>query len=296
VTLDRYDEDRIVGHLLRDFEHGNSVHVGPGDDCAVVGLKSDTQWQLLKADVIVEDVHFVRDSPPRRIGWKAMARPLSDIAAMGGLPQFALVTIAVKSDTTLRFLETVYGGIADAAKRFNVDIVGGETSRSPGPLFINIALTGRVTARECALRSGGEPGDWLYVTGALGGSIRGKHLRFIPRIEEARWLTANFTIKAMIDLSDGLGADLPRLARASGAGFVLDRDRVPRTRGCTLDHAISDGEDYELLFAVSPQDGSQLERRWAKKFPKLPLTHIGELTARGESARLHGYDHFAKRR
>jgi thiamine-monophosphate kinase len=129
----------------------------------------------------------------------------------------------------------------------------------------------------------------------LGGSLRGKHLKFTPRIEEARWLTKNFPIHAMMDLSDGLGADLPRLARASGVGFEVDAAAIPRQPGCSVAQAISDGEDYELLFAVSPRDSARLLRRWRKRFPKLPLSRIGRLNSSlviGHSKLPPGYVHF----
>jgi thiamine-monophosphate kinase len=133
----------------------------------------------------------------------------------------------------------------------------------------------------------------------LGGSIRRRHLNFVARIEEARWLTANFKVHAMMDLSDGLGTDLPRLARASKVGFSIDQSALPVSRGCTIEQAISDGEDYELLFAVSPRDRARLERTWRKNFPRLPLTRIGCLTPRSAVRNPQlpiGYVHFRQRR
>jgi thiamine-monophosphate kinase len=118
----------------------------------------------------------------------------------------------------------------------------------------------------------------LYVTGRLGGSLEGRHLDFIPRVVEARWLTGNFRIHAMMDLSDGLAADLPRLAKASGCGYEISEEKVPRNRGCTVAQALGDGEDFELLFAVRPADAARLEAKWRAKFPRLPLTRIGALT------------------
>jgi thiamine-monophosphate kinase len=145
-------------------------------------------------------------------------------------------------------------------------------------------------------RSGGKKGDDLFVTGRLGGSLRGQHLRFVPRIKESRWLTKNFRVHAMMDLSDGLGADLPRLARTSKLGFKIDKNALPLAPDAKIDNAISDGEDYELLFAVSPRDRARLQRSWRKKFPKLPLTRIGSLTQllnNSTSQRLRGgYIHF----
>ncbi len=160
-------------------------------------------------------------------------------------------------------------------------------------MFLSVALTGEVERARCIRRSGGQPGDALCVTGRLGGSLAGRHLDFIPRVEEARWLTEHFAIHAMMDLSDGLGSDLPRLARASGTGYQLDEPRIPRTRGCTTAQAMSDGEDYELLFALDAQDWEKLEADWALRFPKLPLTQIGRLTRDGGIPLETGHDHFA---
>jgi thiamine-monophosphate kinase len=140
------------------------------------------------------------------------------------------------------------------------------------------------------LRSGGRSGDLVYVTGTLGGSIQGKHLDFIPRIAEARWLTENFKLHAMMDLSDGVGADLPRLAKASGCGFELTE--LPCTPGSTRQQAISEGEDFELLFAISPRQAKKLESTWP--FQNLALTRIGSLTANRTSSSIHGFDHFAQ--
>jgi thiamine-monophosphate kinase len=144
-------------------------------------------------------------------------------------------------------------------------------------------------------RTGGKVNDELYVTGQLGGSIRGKHLRFIPRVEESRWLVRSFQLHAMMDLSDGLGADLPRLAAASGVSFEVDESAIPRTRGCSIEQAISDGEDYELLFAMAPDNARVLERRWSAKFPKLQLTRIGRWVCRSSRSQAlpPGYVHFA---
>src|SRR2546423_578793 len=156
---------------------------------------------------------------------------------------------------------------------------GGETSATRGPATISVSVTGFVEKERWVSRRGGKAGDDLFVTGKLGRSIRGRHLRFVPRIVEARWLTKNFPIHAMMDLSDGLGADLPRLARASKLGFKIDRDSLPLSSGAKIDNAISDGEDYELLFAISPRHSNRLQKSWRKEFPKLALTHIGKLTS-----------------
>ena len=299
VELTDIGEDNLIAELTRSLRLDSRVKIGPGDDCAVV--KFGKRWQLLKTDCIVESIHFSKESPATWVGWKALCRAISDVAAMGGRPMDALVTIAVAPQVRLRWLRGVYSGLRKAAQRYDVNLVGGETSRSPGPAFISVALTGIVEKRRALLRSGGKPGDFLYVTGQLGGSIRGKHLRFEPRLAEALWLADHFAINAMIDLSDGLGSDLPRLAKASSTGFEIDRERLPLSKGCSIEQAISDGEDYELLFAVPPEVVPTLEERWDKKFPALVLTQIGRLTEPNrqelsgsgfDQLTDSGYDHF----
>jgi len=298
-TLADLGENRIVAALTRRLALGEDVRAGAGDDCAVIGRPRDARWQLLKTDVVIEGVHFFSEEDPARVGWKALARALSDIAAMGGTPAHALITLAARPETPASRIETLYAGLRKAARKFGVSIVGGETSRSPGPLFLNVALTGWVERARCVFRSGGKPGDALYVTGRLGGSIRGRHLDFTPRLAEARWLTANFKIRAMMDLSDGVGADLPRLAAASHCEFELFHERLPCSPGCSAAQAFSDGEDYELLFAIAPRDAAALEAAWRKRFSRLPLTRIGSLlkpqTTSPGSHTPSGYDHFSQR-
>ncbi len=285
-----------MARLIRKLELGDNVRVGPGDDCAVIGRPRDARWQLLKTDVVIESIHFRADEDPRRVGWKALCRAISDIAAMGGQPAHALITLAAPKSATVSSIEALYTGLRRAARKFGVSLVGGETARSPGPLFLNVALTGWVERTRCILRSGGQPGDALYVTGRLGGSLAGKHLDFTPRLEEARWLGEHFRPHAMMDLSDGLAADLPRLAAASGCSYEIFPDRLPLTRGCTAEQALADGEDFELLFALDPRSSSALEAAWKQRFPRLPLTCVGQLNPQSairnpQSSR--GFDHFA---
>jgi thiamine-monophosphate kinase len=215
---------------------------------------------------------------------------------MSGLPRFALVTLIVRRDQTAAWTRRLYRGLQSVADRFDVVIVGGETSSTSAAAVVSVSAIGVVEKNRVVSRDGGKGGDFLYVTGKLGGSLRKKHLDFKPRIEESRWLTSHFQIHAMMDLSDGLGADLPRLARASGLDFEIDTSALPRNRGWAIDAAINDGEDYELLFALSPNDSAALEKFWRKKFPRLPLTRIGRLVRLTKSKKrqsFHGYDHFA---
>ena len=297
MKLSALGEDAVVAALTRALPRGRDVRIGAGDDCAAVGGSRDRWWRLLKTDAVVEGVHFLAKEKPARVGWKALCRAISDIAAMGGIPEHALITLAVRPETNLAWMRGLYAGLRKAARRFGVSIVGGETSRSPGPAFISVALTGRVERTRCVTRSGGRVGDALYVTGRLGGSLAGKHLDFTPRLDEARWLAGHFKVRAMMDVSDGLASDLPRLANASKCSAELDPTLVPRSHGCTIKQALSDGEDYELLFAIAPRDCAKLEASWRKKFTKLPLTRIGSLNPKSEirnpKSIVHGHDHFA---
>jgi len=160
---------------------------------------------------------------------------------------------------------------------------------------ISVSVVGFVERGRCVSRRGGNVGDDLFVTGRLGGATKQKHLQFVPRIAESRWLTKNFSIHAMMDVSDGLGADLPRLAAASRVGFTVETENLPLTRGAQSDDAISEGEDYELLFAISPRERTRLQREWRRKFRKLPLTRIGslsQLSSKNNQLLPRGYVHF----
>ena len=288
-------ENRLINQLTARLKPRDDVIAGPGDDCAVVAAPDNGRLLLLKTDCVVERVHFRPNDKPSSVGWKAMARTLSDFAAMAGLPQFALVTLVVSADREARWVKEIYRGLHQAADRFAVAIVGGETSRTDGPATISVAVVGTVEEDRWVSRAGGKVGDALFVTGKLGGSIDRKHLNFTPRIAEARWLSANFSIHAMMDLSDGLGADLPRLSAASGLGFAIEEKALPRTRGCSVEAAINNGEDYELLFAIAPNDADSLQAKWRRKFSSLALTRIGVLlpVAGFEFPRsFHGYVHF----
>lgn len=291
MKLKEIGEDAVVEAITRELRFDGRVEIGPGDDCALVRFGQNLQ--LLKTDCVVEGIHFLPETPGRAVGWKALCRVISDIAAMGGDPLDAVITVAISSERELGWLTDLYTGLDQAATRYGVNLVGGETSRSPGPVFVSVALTGKVEKERLVVRSGGKIDDQLYVTGRLGGSLQGKHLSFDPRLAESRWLTQNFKLHAMIDLSDGLGSDLPRLARASGTGFEIDLSALPKNAGCSAEQALADGEDYELLFAVSDEDGAKLEQDWIKAFPELALTRIGRLTERQrEPLSQPGYDHF----
>jgi thiamine-monophosphate kinase len=292
-------EDAVLARLRRALRRTpSSVHAGIGDDCAAVRNGRRGFLTLLKTDCVVEGRHFRSRDSAAAVGWKAACRAVSDIAACGGDPRFALVTCVVRVGQTKRWIDGLYRGIEKAGRTYGFHVVGGELARTDGPAVISVAMTGEVPAREFTGRSGGRSGDVLFVTGLLGGSLAsGWHLRFQPRHEQARWLVRHFSPRAMMDLSDGLAADLPRLAAAGKTGFVIDPSLVPRRRGASVGQALGDGEDFELLFAVDPRKAARLKAAWKKKFPRLRLTRIGQLASRGVASGLGktaGYDHFAR--
>jgi len=292
-------EDAVVARLRRLVRRPPpAVHAGIGDDCAAVEGGRAGMLTLLKTDCVVEGRHFRASDPATAVGWKAACRAVSVMAACGGAPRFALVTCVLRRAQTGRWLDGLYRGLEKAGRAYGFHVVGGELAATDGPAVINVAMTGEVPRREFVRREGGRPGDVLFVTGVLGGSLgSGWHLRFRPRLEEAQWLARNFRPRAMMDLSDGLAADLPRLAAAGGTGFVVDPAVLPRRRGATLRQALGDGEDFELLLAVAPRNAMRLEAAWRKRFPRVQLTRIGALAGRGVTEGLgavRGYDHFAR--
>nr|WP_246418087.1 thiamine-phosphate kinase [Haloferula luteola] len=284
-------EDALIARLLTPFPP-STLCVGPGDDCAVVD-DGHGPWRLLKTDAIVEGIHFLREAPPEKVGWKACARVISDFAAMGGSAREIMITLACPPDLEIHWVEGLYQGIARCLAAHEATLAGGETTSVPdgGPIMISVAGTGQVDRRHCVLRSGGQPGDVIAVTGTLGGSIHGKHLDFQPRCAEGA-LLAQAGASAMMDLSDGIAKDLPRLAQASHCQFEWIPEALPVTPGCTPDQALGDGEDYELLFAISPARWHALVLKWPEELA--PIHAVGRLLEGPfcESAIQGGWEHF----
>lgn len=297
TTLRDIGEDALIARLVALVPHDPNPLAGPGDDCAVIDSGPDHETlQLLKTDALVGGVHFLPKAAARAVGWKAAARVVSDFAAMGGKPERFLVTIALPVETTVEWVEDLYRGFGDCLSAFDAVLAGGETTRVPAGSVpvISIAATGSVRREHLILRSTAKPGHVVLVTGTLGGSIHGKHLNFTPRIKESDWLVSQYKPTAMMDVSDGLAKDLPRLAVASGCGFVLEERAVPVASGCSVDQALRDGEDFELLLAIEAERVSGLLAAWAKVFPGLRLSVIGRLVEMGEGVTLTGgWDHFA---
>ena len=309
------NEFELIARLTPSLPVNPAVVTGAGDDCAVLDVGLPDRWLLFKTDAVVAGIHFTPDTAPEKIGHKALARCLSDIAAMAGVPVAALVTIALPQKFDVRFVEAIYAGLNALARKHGVAVVGGETTTNPERLLISIALTGLVPRGKAVLRSGAKAGDAIFVTGELGGSLAGKHLEFEPRLAEARWLAESFSIHAMIDLSDGLAGDLRHLLKAGRVGAELRGPAIPIARAARLQAkshspaksplaaALTDGEDFELLFTVAGADAVKLLDAWKKRFPLLRLSCIGKITA-GEGILVRdraglrpftsdGYIHFA---
>ncbi len=286
-------EDALIDRLVRLVPLDPAAAAGPGDDCAVID-EAGPALTLLKTDALVERVHFSPEAPARAVGWKAAARVISDFAAMGGRPERFLVTLALRGEMEVAWVEDLYRGFGECLARCGGVLAGGETSAVPenSAAVISVAATGSVPRDRIVSRSGGRPGDVIFVTGTLGGSIRGKHLDFMPRLRESAWLVERFKPNAMMDLSDGLAKDLPRLARASGCGFSLDESALPLTSGCTRAEALGDGEDYELLFTLAADQRGALLAEWPAGFP--PLTDVGVLTDGPAGTLAGGWEHFAR--
>jgi thiamine-monophosphate kinase len=309
------NEFELIARLTKSLPANESVVVGAGDDCAVLDLGVPDKLVLFKTDAVVEGIHFRSATPPEKIGRKALARCLSDIAAMAGTPTAALVTLALPEKFDEEFVTKIYDGLNALAEESGVAVVGGETTTNPGRILVSISLLGTVPRGRQVLRSGAKVGDAIFVTGELGGSLAEKHMEFEPRLAEARWLAEHFSIHAMLDLSDGLAGDLRHILNASKAGAEILKSAVPASRAAKLRAkegstakpafaaALTDGEDFELLFTVASKDAVKLLDSWKQKFPKTKLSCIGKIVEgdgilirdRHGSHKLnaHGYVHFS---
>jgi thiamine-monophosphate kinase len=326
---------RAIRELVTRAGPGTGVRVGIGDDCAVLETTPGVML-LAKTDLLAEDVHFRRRwAEPADIGWKAIAVNLSDVASMGGRPRWALIALACPEEAGRDEILAFHEGALALARRHDVAIVGGDTSSSASGWFVNVTVLGEAT--EPRLRSTARPGDVLAVTGSLGRSaaglavlergtapggvsathlagVTGAHLRPEPRVAEGLWLGGAGGVTSMMDVSDGIGIDLPRLLGESRVGARVDVDRLPidestRAVAAALGAdaaawATGGGEDYELLLTCAPAAFERLERGLAER-GGARLTRIGEIVAGPPEARwlargrevavARGFEHFAGR-
>lgn len=278
-------EQRLIVELRKWLGNASpKAPFGIGDDCAVV--PSSGKQMLITTDPVIYGQHFDDSVPARAVGAKLLKRNLSDIAAMGGRPVAAVLSLALAADTSVAWLREFYLGIAAAARQFNVKIVGGDITQGPAGFFgAFLTLHGEATGRRVVTRGGALPGDRIYVTGTLGGSLLGHHYKFTPRLAEGAWLARRTEVCAMMDVSDGLAKDLDSLTPEGLAPAVCEpsvpisaaaRRCAAQTKQTPLFHALGDGEDYELLIVVCYRANQQkFEAAWKQRFPRLRLTQIG---------------------
>jgi thiamine-monophosphate kinase len=299
-------EERLIAAIRRWL--GSATPPAPhgiGDDCAV--LPASKRQQAITVDPVIYGRHFDNQVTPRAVGAKLLKRNLSDLAAMGAEPTAAVIALTLDPRISLVWLEKFYRGLAACARTYKVPIVGGDIAQANGVLAANLTLLGQATGPHMLLRTGAKVGDWIYVTGKLGGSIAGHHFSFKPRLNEGAWLAARAETRAMIDLSDGLAKDLRALTPVKTEPSIT-ANTVPVSRAAIglskksgrnpLTHALSDGEDYELLFVVGKNaDRPAFERAWRRRFKTL-LTCLGRFVRLGQRptntidlSQFHGYEH-----
>ncbi len=304
VTGDLVTRNMLIGEfgLIERFRKSiktdSSVIKGSGDDCAVLAYDKDN-YQLFTCDMIVEGQDFTLKDSLRLIGRKALAVSLSDIAACGGIPRYAVVSLGLPGNTTVSEADNITKGMFSLAREYKVNIVGGDISKA-ACLIIDVSMTGIVEKKNLVLRSGAKIGDIIFVTGALGGSIKGKHLKFTPRIKESRFLVQNFKVNAMIDVSDGLTQDLNHILEASKAGGLIYEDLVPVSKEAKdLEDALSAGEDFELLFTLPFKEAKKIIKLKPARFK--PIGEIMDkryglkiISKKGEKKNLipKGFRHF----
>jgi len=292
MKISQLGEFGLIEALKHYAPVSKAVIKGIGDDAAVLPFSKD-KYLLLTTDMLAEDTHFTRRMPPQSIGHKALACNISDIAAMGGWPTFAVVSIGLPKNLPVQLIKDVYKGMQSVAREFNVSLVGGDTIKTD-KIVINVALLGLVEKEYLTTREGAGPGDWIFVTGPLGGSFKSsRHLNFTPRLAQARFLVENFKPNAMMDISDGLAGDLNHILHASKVGARLDHASIPCQKGASLSQALNDGEDFELLFTLSSLKSRSL-MEWQAKQKSFYFYPIGTITADvKEKIKAKSFTHFS---
>ncbi|MDD5282482.1 MAG: thiamine-phosphate kinase [Candidatus Omnitrophica bacterium] len=259
MHLKKIGEFGLIRRFQKQIKTDVSVLRGSGDDCAVLHLNK-SMYQLFTCDMIIEGVDFKKADNLEAVGRKALAISISDIAACGGLPRHAVVSLGLPKNMQVNQADFLAKGIFGLARKYKINIVGGDISAS-SKLIIDVSMLGEVEKHKLCLRRGAKTGDIIMVTGSFGGSIKGKHLEFTPRLKEARFLVDNFKINSMIDVSDGLIQDLGHILEQSFAGAVLFESLIPLSKEAGgVDEALCSGEEFELLFTASRDQASKIIR------------------------------------
>lgn len=277
-------EHEAIRRLVGMLGHHPDVVEGAGDDCAVCRMPGTDMDQVFTTDPVIENIHFLPGDDGRRVGNKAAGRVLSDIAAMGAHPQWMLVNVVAPPEMDMARLEAAYAGMRAACDRAGATLIGGDLAQ--GSVFeLHLFATGVLPAGAARLRSGAKSGDILCVTGPLGCSAAGHHLDFMPRVEEGIFLRESGCVHAMMDISDGLATDLRHIMFRSSVGADLNQESIPCNG--TVEQALFDGEDFELLLAVPPERMGELDARWSQRFESR-LAQIGVVTNHPNVLRLEG--------
>jgi thiamine-monophosphate kinase len=294
------NENSLLKSIFPLLNQGKDIVVGPGDDCAVINIENPKQYFLIAADQIISNIHFdPQITSPKDAGAKLIKRNISDIAAMGGIPSHAVVTIAA-GNYNEEWIKSFYMGLTDEANKWNVSICGGDIAGLPKIpakktnddsqkqstgneqlLVTTLTITGYVGKNKLCLRKNAKPGDLIFVTGKLGNSYNSKHhLTFTPRIKEANFIAGTYT-NTMMDISDGLLIDLQRIALASNTTMQLKTDSLPSSqKALDIKNILTDGEDYELIFTVPPKKADELITKWPFK---TRLTKIGTVISKKDN-------------
>ncbi len=287
-TLKNMGEHEVIRRLTATLGTHSDLLTGAGDDCAVVRLADSRSDQMFTTDPLIESVHFQPREQPERVGNKAAGRILSDLAAMGAQPRWLLVNVVAPPDQEFEYLEKIYTGMNALCARFGAVIIGGDVARGP-VLELHLFGIGELPAGSALLRSGAKPGDNIFVSGPLGCSMEGKHLDFLPRVEEGIFLRESGLVHALIDVSDGIATDLRHILNQSGTGAQLEADAIPCNG--TLENALYDGEDFELLGTVAPDGSEALRMKYAERFGS-EITFIGTITDEAGILKLSDGDDF----
>jgi thiamine-monophosphate kinase len=294
-----FSEDTFLSSLFPQLKTSSKVLVGPGDDCAVYDVNGSRQ--VIGVDQVIEGRHYLPDTPPELVGRKLLARNLSDIAAMGAVPKYAVVASASSQSKSADWLQNFHQGLLDLADEFGVLLIGGDLASTAVESVASLTIIGEAQ-ESVILRKGASAGDLFFATGQFGNSFESEHhLNFSPRVDEGQWL-CTFGVSAMMDVTDGLLQDATKLSQASSVHLILEESKIILREGAGLQAAMTDGEDYELIFSVAPDRVGALIKAWPFN---VELTNLGyfsqELDFHGPSNTLgedlvlkygKGYDHF----
>ena len=265
MKLSDIGEFGLIERFRKHIKLDHSVIKGSGDDCAVIKWDKNN-YLLYTCDMIVEDVDFKSNEDPYLVGRKALAISISDIAACAGTPRYAVISMGLPKNTLLAKIDRISRGFFDLAKKFNINIVGGDLSRAK-KIVIDVSMLGSVAKKGLVLRQGAKVNDLIFVTGKLGGSIRGKHLKFTPRVKEARYLTKNYKINSMIDISDGFIQDLRHICEESRVGAAVFKELIPLSEDAgSIKDALFMGEDFELIFTMPRKEATRLLKKKTGNF------------------------------